>query len=135
MDGTHQWFLVVLAACVLLARIFFYGPFFFLGAGLQRWMGPLQRLPVWAGLTGVLVAVADLWRAADRDVPWSTLFILFLAASGVPAFMVAHRARFNGLFEYPGSRPGRAGDGRAGAPIHTLQGAGGLRGTPAAMAC
>lgn len=202
VDGTYQWFLVVLVACFLvapltrwipalvmaavfalayltigqqvpeLARIFFYGPFFFLGAGMQRWMGPLQRLPVWVGLTGVLVAVAvgalsaagelavhqnipwtllapmpgllallwlgpwlprapgleavgrhsviyyvshtavllvvaDLWRAAGWAVHWSTLVILFLAAFGVPAFMAAHRSRFNGLFAFPGVRPGR----------------------------
>lgn len=203
VDGTYQWFLVVLVACFLaapltrwipalvmaavfvlayltigqqvpeVARIFFYGPFFFLGAGMQRWMGPLQRLPVWVGVAGatvaigvgvlsaagmlavhqnipwtlvapvpgllvllwlgprlprfpaleavgrhsiiyyvshtaVLLVVADLWRAAGWDVPRYTMILLFLAAFGVPAFMAAHRTRFNGLFEFPGFRPSPA---------------------------
>ncbi|NUL47915.1 acyltransferase [Cellulosimicrobium funkei] len=109
VDGTYQWFLVVLVACFLVApltrwvpplimavlfalayltvgqqvpevaRIFFYGPFFFLGAGLQRWTGPLQRLPVWVGLTGVVVAatVGALSATGEltvhQNIPWTLL--------------------------------------------------------------
>lgn len=77
VDGTYQWFLVVLVACyaaapltrwipawvmalaflaLLLAvgdqvhelrRILFYGPFFFLGATLSRWLPRIQSAPAW----------------------------------------------------------------------------------------
>lgn len=107
LDGTYQWFLVVLVACYALApltrwvpawamavaflialvavgdqvselrRILFYGPFFFLGATLSRWLPRIQSAPIWlAGLCGLVGVTVGLGSAAElmsvaRGNPWS----------------------------------------------------------------
>jgi uncharacterized membrane protein YcfT len=105
VDGTYQWFLVVLVVCyaaapltrwipawvmdlVFLAilvtvgdqvdelrRILFYGPFFFLGATLSRWLPRIQSAPAWLatifGLVGVAVGIGSAAGlvAVARGIP------------------------------------------------------------------
>jgi surface polysaccharide O-acyltransferase-like enzyme len=107
VDGTYQWFLVVLMACFMVAplarwlpswmlavafvalllavgpqapelrRVFFYGTFFFLGAGLVRWLPRVQSAPAWsaglAGLVGVGVGIGSSAEllAVSRSIPWT----------------------------------------------------------------
>lgn len=93
LDGTYQWFLAVLMACFLVApvtrwippwvimvlflvtleaigahvpelrRTLYFGSYFFLGAGLMRWLPRLQSLPGWTaallGLAGLAVALGS----------------------------------------------------------------------------
>lgn len=87
VDGTYQWFLVVLMVCFIVAplnrwipalalsvafililimvkdevpeaaRIFFYGSFFFIGAALGPWVPRIQALPVWAPILLGLIGI------------------------------------------------------------------------------
>lgn len=109
IDGTYQWFLVVLMACFLVApltlwipawlmalvfvailvavgtrepelrQIFFFGPFFFLGAALSRWLPRIQSAPVWAaGIVGLVGIAVGFGSATDvlvvaRSIPWTVI--------------------------------------------------------------
>jgi uncharacterized membrane protein YcfT len=112
LDGTFQWFLVVLVVCYSVAplvrslpawvvalafvvllltvgghvtelrRIFFYGPYFFLGVMLSRRLSRIQAAPAWlAGLLGLVGIGVGIGSAADvlivaRYISWSIVLPL-----------------------------------------------------------